>query len=248
MLTVRGLRKAYGDLEVLAGLDLEVPKGGWVSVLGPSGCGKSTLFHILGGLTPADAGEIAWNGTVYPHLRPFVAYMHQKDLLLPWRTVLENVLLPAEIARRPRREAEGEARRWLARLGLAGFEGAYPAQLSGGMRQRAALARTLLTGRPLWLLDEPLGALDALTRARLQGLLHRTWREAGTTVLLVTHDIEEALLLSDRVYVLSPRPARILEAVEVDVPHPRRPDDPRLLALRRHLWEVLGEGFDITIG
>ena len=234
MLSVRGVSKSYtgpgGPLPVLEGIDLTVEAGGFVSLLGPSGGGKSTLLNILAGLEPPDAG------TVQTALPP--AYMQQKDLLLPWRTVLDNALLAPELAGRGA-AARNEAMALLEDFGLAEFAGAWPAQLSGGMRQRVALARTLLARRGLLLLDEPFGALDAITRRRLQGLLLQVWRRYGLTILLVTHDVDEALRLSERVVLLGGQPGRIRHAFDIATPLEERAASTEVLRLKNTILDEL---------
>lgn len=207
MLKADGLTFAYksirqGHVPVLDGLNLEVPHGSFVSLLGPSGCGKSTLFSILTGSIKAKSGS-------FTQALP-ASYMPQKDLLLPWRTVLGNAVLSAELSGGDVEEAKQEALRLIPIFGLSGFEGFYPQDLSGGMRQRVALLRTVMQKRCFLLLDEPLGALDALTRRQMQRWLLEVKSELGLTMLMTTHDIEEACYLSDSVYVLSPRPARVI--------------------------------------
>lgn len=201
-----GISKRYGELEVLRDLNLEINEGEFVTLIGPSGCGKSTVFNILAGLETADSGHIQVEG--FP-LRRVFSYMPQRDSLLPWRNILDNVILGQELQGVSKKQARTEALEQLAFFGLHGFEKNYPFELSGGMRQRAALLRTVLTQRPVLLLDEPFGALDALTRAQLQEWLSELKQRLHRTILFITHDVEEALLLSDRVYVLSPRPAQI---------------------------------------
>ena len=226
-LELRGLSKTFRDgsvpLPALAEVSLIVQPGEFVTLIGPSGSGKSTLFNIIVGLTEPDAGTILFDGEPPARGgRPRAAYMPQRDLLLPWRTVLENVILPLEVAGRPRPEARARARELLPLFGLEAFADAYPAALSGGLRQRAALLRTLLTDRDVLLLDEPFGALDALTRRELQDWLLDLWGRFRPTVLLITHDVEEALYLGDRVVVLSARPARVALTLDVRLPRPRR--------------------------
>jgi ABC-type nitrate/sulfonate/bicarbonate transport system ATPase subunit len=236
------LRLAFGDTAVLDGLSLSVAPGEIVAMVGPSGCGKSTLLSVLAGLIEPDGGEVAVDGRRGGSRLGRLTLMPQHDALLPWRTLLDNVALGPGLAGAGRDNAARAARRALARFGLGGFEDHYPHALSGGMRQRGALARTLLAGSRGWLLDEPFGALDALTRADLRGVLASAWAEARPSALLVTHDLDEALLLADRVLVSSPRPARIVAEVEVDLPRPREDGDvarPEIAGLRRDLMDAL---------
>jgi len=205
-------------------VDLTLRPNDFVSLIGPSGCGKSTLFNIIAGLLVPDAGIVALDGDDILGRPGSVAYMRQRDLLLPGRTVLENVTLGPELAGTPLKQAKAAARNLLRRFGLEGFENAYPATLSGGMRQRAALLRTILCQRPVILLDEPFGALDALTRAAMHEWLLGIQREFQRTMILITHDPDEAVFLSDRVYVATQRPMRIAGTVDVDLPAPRQRD------------------------
>ncbi len=228
-------------LQVLAGLDLEVREGEFVSLLGPSGCGKTTLLNIIAGLIRPDSGRIFLDGREVSSCLGHVAYMQQDDLLLPWRTALENALLGPELKGADRRRARHEAEGLFHRFGLEGFEDHYPAELSGGMRQRVALIRTLLTGKELFLLDEPFGSLDALTRGVLHRYLLGVWEEFEKTSLFVTHDLEEALLLSDRVYLLTARPARVKAVLEVPFPRPRERADPGFIRLERELEHLVQE-------
>lgn len=207
--------------KVLDGISMSVEPHEFVSILGPSGAGKSTLFTLIAGLDRPTSGTIEMDGTDITGTPAHAAYMPQQDLLFPWRTIAENTALGLEVQGVPRRQARAQARDLFPRFGLAGFEDAYPFELSGGMRQRAALLRTVAQQRPTLLLDEPFGALDALTRMQLQDWLQQVWAENSWTALLVTHDIREALILSDRVVVLSPRPARVRLSVAVDLPRPR---------------------------
>ncbi|HEX7084423.1 MAG TPA: ABC transporter ATP-binding protein [Gaiellaceae bacterium] len=220
------MRKRFGELLVLDGVDLRVGRGERVALLGPSGCGKSTLLGIVAGLDEADGGAVSAGGATGARARlAQCALMPQRDLLLPWRSALDNACLALENQGRSQAEARELARPLLADLGLAEFERARPSELSGGMRQRVAFARTLLAGKELLLLDEPFGALDSLTRASLQEWLRRALERERRTVLLVTHDVEEALLLADRVVVLSPRPGRVVAEIPVELPRdacPRR--------------------------
>lgn len=226
--------------QVLGGVTLTVDPGEFVSILGPSGCGKSTLFHIIGGLVRPDRGHIRMNGQDSTGKRGQISYMPQQPALFPWRTIEDNVLLAREIRGRLPGNAREEAWEWLRRAGLAGFERAYPHMLSGGMQQRAAFLRALLAPQELMLLDEPFSALDALTRSDMQHWLLELWEENRRSVLFITHNIEEALLLSDRIYVFSGRPGTVLQTVEVPFERPRREsitDDPDFLRLKRELSE-----------
>ncbi|MEW5825416.1 MAG: ABC transporter ATP-binding protein [Candidatus Bipolaricaulota bacterium] len=239
-----GLAKRFvtsrATIDVLARVSLDVAMGEWVTLLGPSGCGKTTLLRILAGVLPPDEGTVSCSGNA-PLGR--VAFLPQLDTLLPWRTALDNALLPAEIDRRPREPARRAARELFAAFGLAGAESLYPAQLSGGMRQRVEVARTFLAQRDVLLLDEPLGALDPITRAALQGELRALWAATRPAVVLVTHDVEEALLLSDRVLLLSPRPAKVLEETHCSATSGRRRDAPEIVAERaRMLAKLTGGG------
>ena len=221
---VDGLCKAFpgrtGPIPVIDSLSFSVRHGTWTTFLGPSGCGKTTLLRLLAGLIEPDAGSVRVIDASM-HLPNMAAYFPQHDTLLPWRTALGNAVLASEIEGRPLAHARSEARELLEHFGLAGFESHYPSQLSGGMRQRLALIRTFLAHRDVLLLDEPLGALDPLTRTILQDWLLEIWGELHKTIVLVTHDVEEALVLSDRILVLSPRPATVERDVVVRLPRPR---------------------------
>ena len=224
---------------MLDDLNFSVEDRAFVALLGPSGCGKSTLFNIISGLLTPDTGEVYLNGRRINGNTGDFAYMQQKDLLLPWRTVLKNVLVGPEIQGAPLDTAKTEAKQRLTQLGLSGFENNYPMQLSGGMRQRVALVRTLLFRKEFLLLDEPFGALDAMTRTVMQSILLDIWAEARQTVLLITHDIEEALLLADKIYVLTARPAKLKAAVPVPLSRPRNITDPALIRLKSELLALL---------
>jgi ABC-type nitrate/sulfonate/bicarbonate transport system ATPase subunit len=240
---VRGLTKRFAGSHgqhttALVCVDLRVEAGELVALVGPSGSGKSTLLSMIAGLEPPTAGAIALHGDPSAPRLGRVAYMPQRDLLLPWRTALDNAGAGLEARGIPRREARARARALFADFGLAGFERAYPAALSGGMRQRVAFARSALAAGDLLLLDEPFGALDALTRASLQHWLLEIWGRLGLTCLLVTHDVDEALLLADRVYALSPRPGRIHLERRVPLGRPRTAESlarPDMLALKSEL-------------
>ncbi len=212
-LQIRHISKQFqgeqGVVPVLDDISLEAARGEFVSIIGPSGCGKSTLFNILTGLLEPDHGSIALDGVPVADLRGRVGYMLQRDLLMPWRSVLDNVLVGLELNGTPRVEAVERAREYLSTFGLLPFQDSYPKALSGGMRQRVALARTLLPDPDVLLLDEPFSALDYQTRLFLEGMLADTVRKQGKTVVLVTHDIDEAIALSQRIFVLSARPGRL---------------------------------------
>jgi NitT/TauT family transport system ATP-binding protein len=220
-LGVRNIRKSFsakgGDVHVLDGLNFDIRERDFVSIIGPSGCGKSTIFNIIAGLIAPDAGKLLYRHEEIESLRGRVGYMMQKDLLFPWRTVLQNVLLGLEMRGVNRREAIDKARQHLADFGLSGFESAYPKTLSGGMRQRVALIRTLIMDPDILLLDEPFSALDYQTRLYLEGVLKQAVETFHKTVVLVTHDIDEAVALSKRVIVLSGRPSRIKSVHEIDI-------------------------------
>jgi ABC-type nitrate/sulfonate/bicarbonate transport system ATPase subunit len=220
-LEIEDIRKAFGATEVLDGISLTVREGEFVSILGPSGAGKSTLFQMLIGSTQADSGAIRFNGKPLKPEHGHFAFMPQRDALMPWRRILDNATLGLEVQGMARRAAREKVLPLFPEFGLAGFESHYPSQLSGGMRQRAALLRTVVQEREMLLLDEPFGALDALTRTGMQRWLEAMWKRHRWTALLITHDVREAVFLSDRIYVLSARPARVLREFDVPLPHPR---------------------------
>ncbi|RME43890.1 MAG: ABC transporter ATP-binding protein [Chloroflexi bacterium] len=229
-------------VQILQDISLTVWPEEFVTLLGPSASGKSTLFNIIVGLEEPDEGTIRLDGGVVKRRTGHVAYMPQKDLLLPWRTVLDNVILGPEIAGVDREEATRQARELIPLFGLDGFENSYPSALSGGMRQRAALLRTFLYQKDLLLLDEPFGALDALTRMELQEWLLEVWEQFKHTILFITHDVDEAIFLSDRVYVMTPRPGRIRDVVVVELGRPRRramENTLEFIRLRERLLSIL---------
>ena len=227
---MQDVTRAFGDVVALAGMSLRVAAGEVVAVVGPSGCGKSTLLELVCGLLEPDAGTVAGAPAVL---------MPQRDLLLPWLCALDNAALALRIAGIGRDGARDRARPLFERLGLAGFERAWPHELSGGMRQRVAFARTLLSGKPVLCLDEPFGALDAMTRADLQGWLAEALAAEPRSVLLVTHDVEEAAVLADRIVVLSPRPGRVVAELAVGTPRPRAATDRPVLEARVRALESL---------
>ncbi|MDX6561517.1 MAG: NitT/TauT family transport system ATP-binding protein [Gaiellales bacterium] len=234
-LELRGLGKRFGELEVLRELSLEARAGELIAILGPSGCGKSTAFSILTGGTPASSGEVLVDGVAETGAAGRFAYMPQADALLPWRRVLDNATLGLEVRGLSRGDARERVRPLLPAFGLDGFERSYPFELSGGMRQRAALLRTVVQECDVLLLDEPFGALDALTRAEMQRWLESVWGRFRWTVLLVTHDVREAVFLADRIYVLSPRPGTVVAELVVPLPRPRALTDPRIAQLETEL-------------
>lgn len=237
-------RDEAGVIHALDGVSFSARAGEFITIIGPSGSGKSTIFNIITGLVQPDEGEVFIDGKPAKRRAGMVGYMPQRDLLLPWRTVLNNVIVGPEIDGVPRDEARRRAREMLPLFGLDGFEDAYPAALSGGMRQRAALLRTFLHDRRVVLLDEPFGALDALTRRELQRWLLGVWRQFKQTILFITHDVHEAVFLADRVIVLSPRPARVTLELDITLPRPRdRFDafDTELTALESRLMAALAE-------
>jgi NitT/TauT family transport system ATP-binding protein len=229
--TVAGVRKAFGAVTALDGVSLRAAPREVVAIVGPSGCGKSTLLELVCGLAEPDAGTVS---------APPAALMPQRDALLPWLSALDNAGLALRVAGASRAQARAAAHEHFAAFGLEGFERARPRELSGGMRQRVAFLRTLLAGRELLCLDEPFGALDALTRTHMQRWLAGALAREPRTVLLVTHDVEEAVLLADRLVLLSPRPGRVIATLDVDLPRPRHRTDPAVVALRERALTALG--------
>jgi len=231
-----------GIFHALAPVTVAIPQGRFVSLIGPSGCGKSTIFNIIAGLQEPTGGKVIIDDVDATGTIGRVGYMLQKDLLLPWRTVLDNVILGMEIQGVPLAEARARALPLLQRYGLAGFEYLYPSALSGGMRQRAALLRTLLFDTDVILLDEPFGALDAQTKLQMQEWLLQLWSDFSKTVLFVTHDVEEAIYLSDEVHVMATRPGRIIETIPVPLPRPRQRTSaltPDFLAIKERCLTLL---------
>jgi ABC-type nitrate/sulfonate/bicarbonate transport system ATPase subunit len=239
---VTGVSQRYGERQVLQQIDLAVAPGEFVSLVGPSGCGKSTLLKVLAGLLAPTTGGASVNGEPTSGRRGLVAYMPQRDLLLPWRRALDNAVLGAQIAGAPVPAARERARGMFEQFGLAGFEQSWPSELSGGMRQRLALLRTFLLDRDVLLLDEPFGALDAITRRQMYAWLQEVWLADQRTAMFVTHDVEEAVYLSDRVIVLSARPGRIVTELTVPLSRPRERDvvsDPVFIELKSALLAAL---------
>ncbi|HEV2551142.1 MAG TPA: ABC transporter ATP-binding protein [Stellaceae bacterium] len=228
IIAVRRLGKSYasagGPVVALADIDFTVADGEFVAILGPSGCGKSTLLKILAGLLPATSGAAELAGSPIVRPRRDIGVVFQSPVLFPWRTVLANALLPADVQRLGRRSHEKIALDLLGVVGLQGFEQRYPWELSGGMQQRVAIVRALVHDPAMLLMDEPFGALDAMTREQMNLELQRIWLERRKTAVFVTHSIPEAVFLADRVFVMTPRPGRIADIVAVDIPRPRALD------------------------
>jgi ABC-type nitrate/sulfonate/bicarbonate transport system ATPase subunit len=227
---VEVVSRDFGGLRALEGMSMRAAAGELVAVVGPSGCGKTTLLELICGLQQADSGRV--------QAAP-AALMPQRDLLLPWLSAIDNAALALRNRGASRAAARRQTGELFGRFGLAGFEAARPAELSGGMRQRVAFLRTLISGKPVLLLDEPFASLDAITRGEMQAWLAAALAQEPRTVLLVTHDVEEACVLADRVCVMSPRPGRIVAELEVPLERPRKATDPQLVALRERALEAL---------
>ncbi len=235
------VHKQFGDLPVVDGFTSEFKTGELVALVGPSGCGKSTLLHLAAGLEMPTQGSVLADGTKVAGPHPSRTLVFQEHALYPWLTLEDNVALALEFQNTPKKRAREAAREWLARVSLAGFEHYYPHQVSGGMRQRAALARAFIAQPQTMLMDEPFGALDALTRLALQDVLRQLIEQEKPTVLLVTHDVDEALFLADRIVVFSPRPARVLR--EFNLAHRAKTHDlSDLAAEKREILRLLGIG------
>ena len=228
VISVKGLAKSYGGqaggVRALEAIDFEIGAGEFVAIVGPSGCGKTTLLKILAGLIPASEGSALLRGTPILGPRRDIGMVFQAPVLFPWRTVLDNVLLPADVQRLDRQRLRAVALDLLRLVGLVGFEGRYPWELSGGMQQRVAIVRALIHDPAMLLMDEPFGALDAMTREQMNLELQRIWLERRKTVVFITHSIPEAVFLADRVFVMTPRPGRIAETIAIDLPRPRSLD------------------------
>lgn len=245
LLALSAVTKTFADKVALAPTDLQINDGSFVSIVGPSGCGKSTLFNVIAGLLAPDAGEVLLQGRNVIGATGHVGYMLQKDLLVPWRSVEDNITMAARLTRKVTKADRAEARGIAQRYGLGEFLDHYPKALSGGMRQRVAFMRTLVTHQQLLLLDEPFGALDAQTRLDMQRWLLDVWRESGRTVLFITHDVDESIFLSDRILVMSPRPGRIVADLENPLARPRGLDvltDPTFVALKSQIMHLLHGG------
>jgi NitT/TauT family transport system ATP-binding protein len=244
---VRQVLKTFAgkqEVKALEAVDLAVAPHEFVSILGPSGCGKSTLLRIVAGLTPYQGGEVSVNQKRVNGTSPDIGVVFQSSNMLPWLTVADNIALGAKLRKQPESQWAPKVAQLIAMLGLKGFENHHPHQLSGGMRQRAAIGQILALDPQILLMDEPFGALDALTRDRLNVELLRIWQELRQTVLLVTHSIAEAVFLSDRVLVMSGRPGRVVRELTIDLPRPRRPEtikeDPRYAEYIAELSRLMG--------
>ncbi|HKU97734.1 MAG TPA: ABC transporter ATP-binding protein [Vineibacter sp.] len=233
--------RAGGAVQAVESVSFQIGRGEFTSIVGPSGCGKTTLLKMIGGLLPVSGGAITYHGIPSGQKRPELGMVFQDAVLLPWRTVLQNVMLPIEVARGDLAAGQKQARALIDLVGLRGFEDKYPTELSGGMQQRASIARALVNDPALLLMDEPFGALDALTRERMTLELQRIWSSSRKTVLFITHSIPEAVLLSDRVIVMTTRPSRVAEIIDIDLPRPRTlqiSDDARFIRYAAHIREL----------
>ena len=210
---LKNVSKSFDDMEILKDINIEVKEGELISILGPSGSGKSTIFNILTNIISADNGEVRINGNL--------SYMYQKDMMVPWKKVIDNIGIPLIFKGKSKKEAREEVKRYIYEFGLGGFEYKYPSQLSGGMKQRANFLKTYLTSNDIMLLDEPFGALDSMTRRKMQNWLLELTKEMKSTILFITHDIEEAILLSNRIYIISEKPAIIKGEIKVNLPKDR---------------------------
>jgi NitT/TauT family transport system ATP-binding protein len=243
---IDGVQKVYTTrdgqaIHALQDINLKIREGEFISIVGPSGCGKTTLLRILIGVLSRTAGEVVLADKHHDGPSREIGVVFQAPVLLPWKTVLENVLVPMEVQRRKGGDFVQRGKALLEMVGLAGFENKYPSELSGGMQQRVGICRALIHDPSFLLMDEPFGALDAMTRETMNEELQRIWQDSGKTILLVTHSIPEAVYLADRVVVMTPRPGRIVEIIDIDLPRPRRlemhntPEFGRhVAAIRRH--------------
>ncbi len=243
---MEGVSLRFGAYTAVESLDLVVPAGQFTAIVGPTGCGKSSLLNLVAGLLRASSGRVALDGRAVGGVNRQAAYMFQQDALLPWKCALDNVMLGPTLRGSPRRQAREQAREWLGRVGLRGFEARYPHELSGGQRKRVAMAQALINRLPLLLMDEPFSALDVQTRALMENELLTLWAELRATVLFVTHDLEEAIAMSDRVVIMRAGPAaRIKADYEVGLPRPRNVVEarfaPGFAELYQRLWEDLRE-------
>lgn len=234
LISLKSVCKSYEYQEILKDISLNISKGEFVSILGPSGCGKTTLFNIITGLTSADKGTLLVSGNI--------GYMQQKDLLLPWKNIIDNVVLPLDIKGVSKKDSREKAHKYIEMMGLKGYEEKYPYQLSGGMKQRASFLRTFLSSEEIMLLDEPFGALDSITKGKMQKWLLEIKNILNSTILFITHDIEEAIFLSDRIYVMSSKPGTIKEEIVLDFFKENKVNrllSQELLNIKEHIIEIL---------
>lgn len=241
-ITIDNVFKVYtgvNPIEVLKGINLNIKNGEFVCILGPSGCGKSTLLEIIAGLQSPSQGQVLLDGIPVTGPNPEIGIVFQDSSLYPWRTVLENVELGPEIKGVNRRLRRGLAQKYIQMVNLSGFEDRYPHQLSGGMRQRVGIARTLINNPKVLLMDEPFGAVDYLTRLQLQNELMEIWKKEKKTVIFVTHDISEAVFLGERVVVLTPRPGRVKSVIDVPLKKPRDRNDPAILEIEEKIYRII---------
>ncbi|GAA0108217.1 ABC transporter ATP-binding protein [Clostridium tertium] len=233
-IVLKNISKFFDDMEILRDINIEVKEGELVSILGPSGSGKSTIFNILTNLINSDRGEVEVNGDL--------SYMYQKDMMVPWKKVIDNIGIPIIFKGNSKKNAREEVKKHIDEFGLNGFEYKYPSQLSGGMKQRANFLKTYLTSNDIMLLDEPFGALDSITRRKMQKWLLDLTKEINSTILLITHDIEEAILLSNRIYIISEKPAIIKGEIKVNLPKERNEDivtSDKFVAIKKEVLELM---------
>ena len=247
---IKAVEKIYegrnGKTVALNGVNLDIYNNEFICVVGPSGCGKSTLLNIIAGLLEPTSGTVTLDGKVIEGTGVERGVVFQQYALFPWRTVLKNVMFPLEMKKVPKAEAEAIARKYIKSVGLEGFEKSYPKELSGGMKQRVAIARAYAANPEVLLLDEPFGALDAQTRVQLQSELLETWEKEKKTCFFITHDVDEAVILAQRVIIMSARPGRIKKIVDIDIPYPRTQatkTDPRFLELKSEIWNQVYQEF-----
>ncbi len=241
-LSVNNIYKRFGDISVIDDVSLELKENEFVSLLGPSGSGKSTIFNIIAGLIKPDKGKVYIEDMDFTGRSGRVSYMYQKDLLLPWKKIIDNAALPLVIKGTKKKEAREMVKGYFKIFGLEGFEYKYPFQLSGGMRQRAALMRTYMFSKDIILLDEPFGGLDAITKRRMQYWLLDVLSNLNASIIFITHDIDEAIFLSDRVYILSDRPAKVKTEIKIDLPRPRKNQvitTPRFNEIKKDIINIL---------
>ncbi|EEH98700.1 hypothetical protein CSBG_02326 [Clostridium sp. 7_2_43FAA] len=233
-IVLKNISKFFDDMEILRDINIEVKEGELVSILGPSGSGKSTIFNILTNLINSDRGEVEVNGDL--------SYMYQKDMMVPWKKVIDNIGIPIIFKGNSKKNAREKVKKHIDEFGLNGFEYKYPSQLSGGMKQRANFLKTYLTSNDIMLLDEPFGALDSITRRKMQKWLLDLTKEINSTILLITHDIEEAILLSNRIYIISEKPAIIKGEIKVNLPKERNEDivtSDKFVAIKKEVLELM---------